>query len=819
MCCLRLIRILIALACALWVQPPAAHAQAMPALPDPMRVREIERTAELLELTPPQREALLSGYDRYLERYARVRERDVAPFVDAVTALADRIGIMEFDIPDRDEIDRMIALGLKAMDRIGGADGSFFDDLSGMLDEQQQRMLARLRLTRQLDAYRLIALPMVGELNPGLKPHLSELVIAQGIEQTPEVMAMLESYEKRYLRGARDIFDGVQEALYVVLDIIDELGIRDMEQQEMFMIFADPERIEDLKRRADDLSRPLQEAAYVLSQLNWRTWKSLDGMLGEDDAKDLAWKFLGRGYRRSVRGYRDLDLKFDVIIGLASIDEDQRTLIEQAHASFSQKAMRNATRYAEYLEKSREYRSINQFEGDESGEWDEQIEQAEEARERLVDSTKQQLESLMTEAMTAELDEAKESKQQAKATQAIVIGGSTSGGAVDVTIESGDLVPAAGKVKISGPIPAGHTRHMATILNLAEGDAAVLDTLYDDYRVSWDAVRDEAAATWEGHEEGELSNAAAARALRELEQEAKEQVAALDAVFFEDLSNALGLDAEHPDLHMLTRHRARIRSNSNDNDPWGMSRSGQTIDLVAIYLLEKPLSLSAEGTHTLREALRGYHELMDAPAAELASAADQLERLQTATFLMEEASVDRDSGAVMSAVRDRWTKAIRAMRDAAATAARVNQDAVDALLSALPQEDYWPVRKRFVKRAYPRIFDEDKDLSTMLSAANEIPKLDSAQRGLLDRLGSDYQSSYWEICERMIDLRSSESQAAPANGFFSQADAKRELEIERLRFQQSELNDRLQMRLRMVLTEDQVKAIPGLRPSVLNRKG
>ena len=96
------------------------------------------------------------------------------------------------------------------------------------------------------------------------------------------------------------------------------------------MIFADPDRVEDLKRRADDLSRPLQDAAFVLSQLNWRTWKSLDGMLAEDDSRELAWRFLGRGYRRSVRNYRDLDRHFDVLAELVCEDDDTLiTLLNQ----------------------------------------------------------------------------------------------------------------------------------------------------------------------------------------------------------------------------------------------------------------------------------------------------------------------------------------------------------------------------------------------------------------------------------------------------------------------------------------------------------
>ena len=48
----------------------------------------------------------------------------------------------------------------------------------------------------------------------------------------------------------------------------------------------------------------------------------------------------------------------------------------------------------------------------------------------------------------------------------------------------------------------------------------------------------------------------------------------------------------------------------------------------------------------------------------------------------------------------------------------------------------------------------------------------------------------------------------------SKEDMHRQLRLETLRFDRKELNGRMQMRLRMVLDEDQIKHVPGLRPTV-----
>jgi len=50
-------------------------------------------------------------------------------------------------------------------------------------------------------------------------------------------------------------------------------------------------------------------------------------------------------------------------------------------------------------------------------------------------------------------------------------------------------------------------------------------------------------------------------------------------------------------------------------------------------------------------------------------------------------------------------------------------------------------------------------------------------------------------------------------------DMYRQLKLETLRFDRNELNDRVRMRLRMTLNEDQIKNVPGLRPTVTARVG
>jgi hypothetical protein len=66
----------------------------------------------------------------------------------------------------------------------------------------------------------------------------------------------------------------------------------------------------------------------------------------------------------------------------------------------------------------------------------------------------------------------------------------------------------------------------------------------------------------------------------------------------------------------------------------------------------------------------------------------------------------------------------------------------------------------------------------------------------------------------MVKNRQSVASSESGEKFFTQADMQREIQLETLRFERRELNDRIRMRLRMILDEEQIKDVPGLHPSI-----
>ena len=71
----------------------------------------------------------------------------------------------------------------------------------------------------------------------------------------------------------------------------------------------------------------------------------------------------------------------------------------------------------------------------------------------------------------------------------------------------------------------------------------------------------------------------------------------------------------------------------------------------------------------------------------------------------------------------------------------------------------------------------------------------------------------------MIENHKSNASATSGEKMVTKEDMYRQLKLETLRFDRNELNDRVRMRLRMTLNEDQIKNVPGLRPTVTARAG
>jgi len=852
-------------------------AQSIPILSDPIKVREVELMSNRLQMGAAQQEALLEVYDRYLLDFARVRSGEIKEFEDGIAEAAETFGFMQFEIPERELVEGLIRKAERAIRAIHQSDTLFFEEVSGMLTESQRVDLKRIELARELQAYEMIALEMLGELNRGARVNIRSLFESLNAESSIEIDEVLDIYDKRYLKEAKGGFDSVIVTVRLLLDQIDDLNIRGLDQQALMMRFmADPEAIEDLKRRGEILLKPLVNQVYEISQLNWNTWKRLHVLLSEEDAYRLQQWYFGKSFRDAVRGGTKVEDYFNVAVGLNSISESKKIDLQELQKVFRSKWTSMSETHAEVIERSRQNQTVAIMAGDAKSGFEERLDALQQNRTEYVDKTISRIESILGKELVAQLEgdsKKKNSKvssgsfessggsvkvsSDANATEVQVVVGTTDGkeltpeeikelkksGAiqsVEYKDENGEWVESKESIEVKKvdsaygeetnqkatlqggatvpkPIPPSFPERSSLVLGLDESGATIIEAVYSEYRERYDEIYQETADTSVLiSNDSSLSHAQKIRKITDLSKNAAEGVAELDTFLFDDLVTVTSLEREDKNVKMLENHRNRQRDSAPDDPRGWRGGEGDTIDLVGLYVMSKDSDellqgISEESVSAIRTAMQKYHADIESQHTDFVEATYTLAHLQDAMWLLEE----HESQTRMSeSVQRRWREAFVGVRDTKRALLLANQNAMDSLLKEIPEKDFWKIRMEFVQKAYPDVFRKGADMSTMISAASAIPTLDATQKSKLESIASSYRYDYWDLCEEMIANHQSNASAASSEGYMDKEDIHRQLRLETLRFNRKELNDRMQMRLRMVLDEEQIKEVPGLRPTV-----
>lgn len=871
--------------CSLWSSQVSA--QSIPILTDPIKVREVELLSNRLDLTMAQKEAILGVYDEYLVSFARVKNGAIKEFEDDIAAAAETFGFMQFEIPERAMVEALIRKAQRAIKAIHLSDTLFFEQVAEMLSEKQRVELQRIKIARELEAYQLFIVEMLGGINNGGRTNLRSLFNNLKVESSVEIDTVLDRYDARYLKVSKEGFDAVVATIRLALDHIDELNVRGMDQNALMMRFmADPSAIEDLKSRGEILIKPVVKQAYELSQLNWKTWISLNTILDQESARKMQDWYFGKSFRDAVRGGTRINDYLTTAIDLGTISAGQKIDLQELQKTFWSKWSGMTKKHADVLESSRQIQTIAVMTRDTVSGFEEQLNSLKESRKQYIDQMESRIDAVLGAELVAELQSNKQKATQAdfpfvRSEQVIVDAGSSDGaqvqiiteGAVELSEEEmealmaehgGDFDEAVfvsgststvssteihsgsigmteaidiseldiefigseqtdekarlyGSASIPQPIAPSFPQRAATILELDESGELVIEAVYNEYREKYDeAYTVIAVGSKDLFDNKDLGGGDRMRKNNELNKAASEAVATLDTGYFDDLVAVTSLNRDDLNVKMLENHRDRQRS-SAPQDTFGWSGvEGDTIDLVGLYVLsddsdELRLGISDESINTIRKAMQGYHAEVSEPHGQFAEATESLSHLEDAMWLVEE---NNSEGRMAEAIQKRWRDTFTRIRDSKRELLLANQTVMESILNEVPEADFWKVRMEFVQKAYPDVFVKGKDLSKMVRAASGITSLDGIQKEKLDSLASTYRFDYWNLCEQMIENHQTNATAKSGEGFVSSDDVHRQLELETLRFQRKELNDRLQMRLRMILTVDQVKHVPGLRPTV-----
>src|SRR5262245_198262 len=181
-----------------------ARGQQMPLVPDPITTPELMKYADLIGLSDQQRVGLLTAHDAYKDRYKQFQDRDVKKLRDAVVDIALRFRPGRFSIPPRKELEDIVEQYKRVLNATHAVDGTFFDEVSASLTEEQTVKLQRARIARELAAYHDLVREFAGNFNRGAGVDLTELV--RELKLPPEELApvdpILVEYESATLSKA-----------------------------------------------------------------------------------------------------------------------------------------------------------------------------------------------------------------------------------------------------------------------------------------------------------------------------------------------------------------------------------------------------------------------------------------------------------------------------------------------------------------------------------------------------------------------------------------------------------------------------------------
>jgi hypothetical protein len=673
----------------------------------------------------------------------------------------------------------------------------------------------------------------VGEMNRGASVNMAEIVgnLDLSPQELEQVQPILAEYESSLLAKSHTVLNVLVDVATVVLDFIDSLNIRGkgLEELALMMQNPDPALMDRARTTFDEASKPIQEAAWDVSQLNMRTYRRIAPLVRPEVARDLKDRYYRRAFREVYPNAPQWLERYRAALQLENLTDEQKQSIQGQRESYLSQDDAALEAVVNVLEDSRRYRTFRQFSRQEPDPAEEKTDELVERRTGIATSATAALDSLLGETLVAQL-EAKVKQAQNNSAEpgelrmTVAAAGNTGGNAdggnvqVEVQVEADgeevvlppEFQPVSAKpVSIDPhlPQPMG-SRQFERVLaaaGIGEDSHAVAMNLFDTYRADFDALRSTPLALEKAGEQATAAETAKARAAR------TDELAALDHQLFDDL--ALLLDAQQ--RVALDEFRATRKRSVSTEIAQSMGRffgdEEAFIDLLA--LMGAP-DISTEVGTAARGALGEYDQRITPILAErLAAAQDVLRRseiMRRAGGFNQRRPFGGGSNKAAELATEKWREARKKLSDINDKVIAVNREMLAMAIDSLSTDGAWQVRLAYNQAAYPEIFRDERSAEKALQGALALPDLQDHQRDSINELAAAYRADFFAICEQMVSVREQRDFDMFGDAVPKKEDIEREFTLERMRFDRNELSARARMQLAMLLTDEQAKILPEL---------
>lgn len=810
---------------ALTIPAPPVFAQgARGILPDPISHGDVERYADAMNASPPQREALARIHDAYLAEFRALRDGPIERFLSEHPRAVSFYARIPADPSVADEEAR----GLDHLaGRVRRLDDAFFGRMQEILTEEQAAGLPPVKRSRQRTRLRQGSALVTG--SPYLLTDLAILFDELQLDPQARQAArpLVEDYERKLLAALKRLDDVTSALGREMLEQrrLNEQAIREQALWPAAIVLrAIFEKLAVLTGEVGDAHR------QALAQ--WRA------VLPQSASDELERRFCAIVYPEAPADLGPARELFQSILDDESLDGETRASIEAQRQLFRDSAGRIKNRMFDVIDALRASTAAHPIQFSSGGDGATYYEDRAAYDDRLAELRGEldELNQSAARALAAITGEPREIphiavRKPKEPGAGLSIGVGAPRGADGPRVYSYRQIPLEQLVLQFGsgaarflpdPIPAEDLGRYARRLNLGEDDQPVLAALHETYLDRFrdlggegpiGRVRRLQRTLFQRDATGrvELPSIRQMEELCSLRRRALRAILAIDAQFHDDLFTVWGDEVAIDVFDRLKRDRLRAvyrRAGPGEAIP-GVYRPLVTIGPRELAARADAESIALELDAIIETACPDLHRAQSAEIRAIVAEAEiglteLLEDLFEARFEMElerarllASRLERDGQGALMATQVQATDAMihldERIHQGLLKIRAHNQAARDALASRLPESARWAFLAAYRRAGHPGVYEDAQRMHHALGAARRLEDLDARQRGNLDELARTYHIEYEAICQRItaaIDDR--------------QARSRHEAE-------RDELNERIRSRLRALLNQQQLAEI-GLGP-------
>jgi hypothetical protein len=776
--------------------------------PGPINSQQLERYADVLHLSHAQRGAVETAHDDYRRRFRRLRDGEMATFLDEQRA-------MQGGIPQRAAVEEILEKLERLQTKIAILDNGFFDQILPVLSDRQRSMIPRLRLARERARYEpLQTVNSYGRRSADLS------VLFLDLDLKPDALAAADAIVSPYERRLTTIMRKQNEALTRMqndmMAILAERGYEDISQE---ALLQDPQLLQEIVGQIQEVYGALREKANELNvsvrELNKRTYRQIAAVIPAAEARKLRNGFYRQSYAE-IRGIVAVDQQDWITraLEIEALSAEQRDVLAVQSAELQRKLdrlMNEAIGLSEDF-----WDNFSPFEQD--------PDVAQEFRDDLIAlGTRASKAQQDADAAILELlgDEVVKTLREEVAALGARAGARTAAGDDE---SAGEEESPERRYAFSGDrflpdrISRRDIRRYTTQLQLRGDMSAVLTTLHIDYlqRLSELAVLDElreARAAADAGAEGEGDVGARIDRVYALRRQALAEMAAVDAAFFADL-RAIVPEEARPLLDRVERSRERSSYTGSMSARFALGRNNSneaSVDIVSILLEQQP---PADVLRAVGDVLATYEGEAGPAFRERLEAQLDMQQMSDKWMIEIQEAAREDLTAVVE-LQNRYREAMQAPRDHVSRTDQhviaLNRRGLEELRPMMSPALATALDKAYERAAFPSVYNDPASVHRQLATALKLASLSGSQREQLVEIGGTYRNEYKELSRAMTDQlpTSAINVAGLAPAAFKEWQGKQQ-QLAKIRYDRNELNGRAISRLRAILSEAQVLEIGGL---------